>query len=503
MTQRNDRRQLITCLLATFALGLLAHAYAFTQGLFSHDSVMELNSLSAHVTHWKLELGRYGLPAFRLLFGDKLTLPWLNGVLALAATGVAVWLIARMFRVRSTLGCCLLAGVMATNEALTMMTATYIGDIAANSTALLLAVTAAKLWQDRRRGWLPGAALVWLALSIYQSYISVALCLAMFSCMLRLLDGEEPVGDVVRHGLLAVLMALLGGAAYWVGLQVMVRGFGVELASARNSVANVASAYRNLPRSILHTYLQVARVLLHGRAPGRETAVNGIVCALTAATLAGLAVRRRAKGLRLALAVLLAALLPLASDLSCAINNGYAHDLMFTAVWMLLALGVLALFRDGEALPRRTVRLRAALAVALALFIWNNAVLANGVYLKKDLEQRATLSLMTRVTDDIYAFEGFDPGADEVCFMGTAPMGGDMEGFEDYYDYAGNGAHMALTSPYKYRAYLRYVLNVPLKVCSDETADALYKAGSMDGMAVYPAEGSMRLIDSVLVVRMG
>lgn len=503
MTDRDDRRQLITCLLATFVLGLLAHTYAFTQGLFSHDSVMELNSLSAHVTHWKLELGRYGLPAFRLLFGDKLTMPWLNGMLALAATGLAVWLIARMFRVRSTLGCCLLAGVMVTNEALTMMTATYIGDIGANSTALLLAVAAAKLWQDHRRGWLSGAALVWLAVSIYQSYVSVTLCLAMFSCMLRLLDGDEPVGGVIRHGLLAILMALLGGAVYWVGLQVMIRCFGISLASARNSVANVASAYRGLLRNSLHTYLQVARVLLHGRTPGRETVINLIVCVLTAATVVGLAIRRRAKGLRLALAALLALLLPLVSDISCAINDGYAHDLMFTAVWMLFALGVLVLFRDGEALPKRTVRLRAALAAALALFIWNNAVLANGVYLKKDLEQRATLSLMTRVMDDIYEFEGFDPEAHEVYFVNPAPMGGDMPGFEAFYDYASNDEHMGLTSPFKYRAYLRYVLNLPLTVCSDEKAKAIRKSGGMDGMAVYPAEDSMRLIDGVLVVRMG
>nr|WP_072515135.1 hypothetical protein [Ndongobacter massiliensis] len=69
-------------LLFTFFWGLLAHAYGFLNGFFTHDG---LNALIADSTEelWKVELGRFLVPVYRQLVRSAVTTPWVIGVIGL------------------------------------------------------------------------------------------------------------------------------------------------------------------------------------------------------------------------------------------------------------------------------------------------------------------------------------------------------------------------------------------------------------------------------------
>ena len=155
------------------------------------------------------------------------------------------------------------------------------------------------------------------------------------------------------------------------------------------------------------------------------------------------------------------------------------------------------------------VWLRRIAAAAAVVLIWNNCIQSNTQYLKKGLEQKATLSLMTRVVDDIYKTEQFDPKSDPVCFIGGVDME-KMPGFELAYQQTGSKGASLLwpkTAPnlryYPYAAYLTYNLNAPLLQCDDEMYEKLRRNAAVQAMPAYPEDGSIRFVDGVLVVKMG
>ena len=67
-----------------FAVGFLAHMYAFTNKLLNADETAALFSKGATVTS-----GRWGLEAVKLIFPD-VSMPWIYGVISLALIAAAV-----------------------------------------------------------------------------------------------------------------------------------------------------------------------------------------------------------------------------------------------------------------------------------------------------------------------------------------------------------------------------------------------------------------------------
>ena len=94
------RKLLGWCLLFTFGWGLLAHAYGFLHDSFSHDV---LNALVADnvETYWKMQLGRFSAVLYRRIIRGPVTMPWLLGLLALLWTALALFLTAKLLRIRS------------------------------------------------------------------------------------------------------------------------------------------------------------------------------------------------------------------------------------------------------------------------------------------------------------------------------------------------------------------------------------------------------------------
>ena len=96
-----------------FAVGFLAHMYAFTNKLLNADETAALFSKGATVTS-----GRWGLEAVKLIFPD-VSMPWIYGVISLALIAAAVCFVICMFDIKRPLTQALLAGAFAAFPALT------------------------------------------------------------------------------------------------------------------------------------------------------------------------------------------------------------------------------------------------------------------------------------------------------------------------------------------------------------------------------------------------
>jgi len=142
----------------------------------------------------------------------------------------------------------------------------------------------------------------------------------------------------------------------------------------------------------------------------------------------------------------------------------------------------------------------------VAVLLYSTVQTANVLYLKKDLEQDAFLSMMTRILYRMEDHEDYVPGQTPVTFTGDPQQLKEvMPGFERYRTVVGateaEVTNIAVND--RCRRYFSYILNNPAVIADDATGNALRQDPRVAQMPAYPADDCIALIDGVLVVKLG
>lgn len=514
-----NRKLLLICMISVFLWGLAAHNYGFVHSSFSHDSLFEFNGDGVS-NYIRLINGRFLSPVCRKLFRTDLTLPWLIGVMGLCWTGLAVFLTARILRMEHPVLLVVLSGIFTANLTVSSTIATFLHDYDCDMLALLFSVLAVYCWQKGKWGFLPGALFVMCSLALYQSYICVSITLLMLVCMMALLDGES-LATVLLRGLRGCAMLLLGGGLYYVALKVVGQLTQTTLMTdAYNSLDRplqvVNMSWYDVKYVFKETYTIFFERLTQVLSPFPVTTrrVTKALLRLTVALLPISIVALRVRPGQALLLLVLTALLPLGMNLMHLITlGGTSHELMIFAYWLSYLLPLLVehrlLSRAGEAqgkwrawlLP--TCRWTQAAIIALVLvLLLGNVQTANAMYLKKDLEQDAYLSVMTRVVYRMEETEGYVPGETPVVMVGLPQQINEViPGFEAYRK--PNGMWMSDVLNFgdagHWSAYFKYILQNPAKIVAGEH---LYTDPRVEAMPCYPSPGCTELIDGTLVVKL-
>lgn len=498
---QTQRERFLFSFQCSLLFSLLAHAYRFLNPLFSHDSTMVWQSDSA----WQISLGRFLQPLYTAARG-KLCAPWLVGLLSSVFLALAVFLMLQLLNVRSRPMIVLLNGLFTANATVTLMHASYLCWSDMFTLSLLLSVLAVWLMVTFRGGELAAPILLLLSLSLYQAYFQTAVALLMVYFIKELLEGEK-ARSVLLRGINSVLSLLGGLGLYYLVFFLVQRAAGISAAHTYNGVAQVGDyAGISIPALLKNTWLHPLRSLLHPDAFHRKLVVLAALLLLVL-TLAGLLwlVRKRALGREeclLGAALLL--LLPLGMNVVYFISKGMEHALMTFSflVPALLAAYVLERWQPAQAL-RSAALLRAAGAFLLAVIVACGCFYSNQVYLKKDLEERATLSLMTRVLDRVEQTEGYLPGQTPAVFIGALD-GGVLSAPRPGFDYSGVGLNSSYSVTYTDTLawYFRDVLGYKISLAPQDILEAYRLREDVKAMPAYPAGGSVSMVDGVLVVKL-
>lgn len=503
-----DKPALYASLGATYLWGLLAHAYCFFDNNISHDSLNEFHA-AIFGNDIKIGSGRIFVPLYRDLLRGDVTLPWLIGMLSLLWLALTVFLVVRIFRMESKGLIFLTAGIFTVNISVCATAATYIHDLDCNMFSLLLAVGAVYLWQERGWGWLPGALLLAISMGIYQSFLFTAITLVMMVCLLWLMDGRS-FDEVFGKGIKAVGMVLLGGIAYYFLLKVSRGMTGITLSSGEyNSldqmleltpslvVQLLGQCYRDFFWRLLNAYSSYPGILVK--------AATAVLLLIGAAAIGKALLTIRWKE-RLLLLVL-TALLPLGMNGIYVLTLGKSHDLMVYTIWLswLLVLLLSRWLREKGNARWRTWQ-KSICTFLTVVLLYGSVQFANGMYLKKDMEHDAYLSMMTRIADRMERYEGYVPGETPVVFVGTPQaMNYVAPGFKDYWNVTGMTSYDVIMAPEKsrFQAYFDYVLGIPVLLAEDGIWFYQIQCEESAAMPRYPANGCMRMVEGVLVIKLG
>ncbi len=489
-----------TTFFSAAAVGLATHLYAFTNKFANHDDLYQLFRGGYGVFS-----GRWLLPTVLRMDGS-FSIPWLIGLLGILFLSLGACLVVSLLRIRRPLGC-LLAGALLVSFPSVTATLGYLFTSDAYFFGLLLAELGA--WAALRRGWWGsalGAALICLSLGVYQSYLPVAAALMVGALLLETLDGGE-VRALLWKALRCAGTLALGLALYLLVVRLTTLETGLTDYEGISEMGKLPLA--RLPEMIHAAYRAYISFFLEDVYHYQFRFLKYLLLLTGAGSAVGfvwLLWQRRPGPGRTILALALAALYPLAGGLIYVmVPNGAVHThMLYGLVFALLA--PISLTEQITERPRLAgSALRALALLSLAFAVYGYAVTANSFYLKLDMSLRECTAWSNRLIARIESCPGYEPGMDvvlvgseqrEAALYPSPEMDvSQMMGMDDLADLR--------TAP-SYDLFLRHYLAFAAPVHTGHTELAQSYAGqkTVQQMPLYPREGSVKVLDGALVVKL-
>ncbi len=499
----------VKAILYTAFFSFLAHGFSWFDVAFNHDSlkVFQLDG------NWQAYLGRFLIPAY-LLFRGKIVAPLLVAFLSVLFLSLSVVLTVRLLDIKRTSSIILVSALFATCPVLTSLYSTYMSAADIQMLSLLFSVFAVCLIFDQRKYLIP-VAIVFLAISIalYQAYAQVFLVLAFLRLIKDRADGGAP-DNLWKNGAKTLICFVCGSLIYYLGWVIYVRiafDSGISQlpsSGAYNSVDRISSlSLQTIPGLIKGTYFMFLKHVL--RPEGMHSFFTGVVhFFLAAGSVYLLSTKIRSISSRIWI-VLILLLMPLAANFVYILMGGVTHTLMYFSFIALFA-GVVMSLEIGKAdnpnvrHPRLNKGICVVMSALLLLLVWNNVVYANQVHVRKSLEARATLSVITRLVDRIEQAEGYVPRETEVVFVGNLDKSEVRQIREGYYAryVLGDYVNFSVTYHETIGDYFNYYLAYPIKVADRDTAVYFSQMPEVAEMPAFPSPGCAKMIGDKLVVKL-
>lgn len=491
------KRSALIALISTAIFSFAAHGYLFTNELFSHDSISYFTYATGSFEFYT-GIGRFVIPVYELLKGD-VAAPWLIGLLYIVWMSAAAWIVAQLLNIRSVSGIILTSGLLCTNTALTLTGATYIYCMDEYAFALFTAVAAAWLFTRGRWWGIPGIAILVVSLAIYQAYFTVAACFC-FLVILRCLAKGEPCRKVFLTGVRYLALLAVSFAAYYGVWSLVCSAAGVAKRRVDESLL-AGSGITQIVSLVKDANVEYVRALFDGSGVlgWLMPVVHTVLLILLAWRLVQILLTKELSVSNKILLVFLVCLMPTAFNSASILLAGSATQLM-TFAWELPYVLLVLCREPGEQRNWKPV-VRIAALVLLCCVLWQHTVYANQVYMKKELDKSATISLATRIIDRVEQVEGYIPGETPVAFVGRLDRNEYLNHGRDEFSELDHtvGLWSDYSATYNLGRYLTDYLNYPL---AWDTVTDFSQHAEVQSMPAFPAVEGIQMVDGTVVVKL-
>jgi len=514
-----------TSFLSALLVGFFAHITAITNHLYNHDSVLYV--LIDPTTTFGIQQGKwFSLPVGLFTLGSIVTPATVLtvGLLFLAITAA---LTVSILKLQSKIWAAvtgaflvLFPSVMCTNVYLS--TATFFF-------ALLLATCAVYTTVKYRYGLWPGILLLTVSCGTYSVYIGYAAGLFLILEIIALLEGKQSIKEILLNGLKYLFVLALSAVLYYVVLQVALRLSNTTLMDYRgiNEVGHFSLS--SLSSVVLEAYRKVYYFFYYGIHLYRSSfhleplfrIMNGATILLAAVLSLAIGLKNKIwKSIpRILLTVVLVALFPLAIHAIAVLGqNASTHWIMiypFVLVYVYMVFCVDRIegsFRSLGASPQKAAKVSVRLVALITLIV--SALLIRQWYLTTNqgyeylrLTNDNTYTAGVLLVDDMRETNGYTADT-PVLFAGSgAPEAfqyktGDFTQITSETGVGYTGINEAIIDNTRLTYFLRNFVGISITYADAEASARLSALPEVKAMPIYPAAGSIALIDGVLVVKL-
>lgn len=492
------------CFIAALFVGLLAHLYKITGWIPNWDSLVfrydEQNMIA---------LGRWFLPV-ACSFSSFYDLPFLNGILAIILHAISAVFVCKMFGVRKKITAALLGAVIVSFPTVTsVLMYNYVAD--GYSIAFLLATLAALYMTKEKPNYIISALCITLSVAIYQAYLTVTIVLVLFKLIDDVIFGENSLGKILKNIGLMLLSGAVGMVLYSVALKVILAATSTELIEYQGVSTALSLSSIDIPRSlyvIKETILNYFFDISGGISV--FVCINLLVFLLAIGYYASYVIKNKIykKPLRLLIALVLVAMLPVGANILALINPQVDyHNLMLMGYSVFYVIFIL-IYERGCEKEEKLVATKRWVVLALSLvLIANHIVIANVSYHKAQMAYEKSYGTLIRITDRIEQTENGDVaqnivviGAleDSEAYSVTLPP--EITGITDGHIIRADDEVVAQSV---FCSTINDYCGKEYKFLAGEQKKAYCNLKEVKAMGVWPAKDSIKKIDDTIIVKLG
>lgn len=502
---RRIKPQVWTAFFSVLVFGLVSQGTGLFNKLSHHDDIACLFDPGTGVSS-----GRWMLQVFGwlegLFYGNVNTsLPLFNGLIAILCIGIAAGLLVDLLRIRNPVYCALLGCIMVSFPFVTALFA-YMFTAHSYMIGMLLMVCCAVLICKKGPWWskIPAVFFGAASVGIYQSFIPVLLStLVIYDLMVLTEDKELQVRDFVKTAAVQVICVLGVMVVYFAVNQFFLRKYQVEL-SAYSGIKDMGqmpfSVYLERIGLAYREFLNPSRNVFQDMYPGTLHTVYRLMLAADAVLAVRLIITawKTNKGKALLL-ILLFGIFPLGCHFIYVMAEEI-HGLMVYGQVMQVVLLVWML-DQLEYTPSRVkqgVSLLASLVLAVTGIMY--ARFDNQCYLKDTFHQQQAMSYFTTLITQIKSLEGYRPDLQLYFINGFHTMDPTIYNIDELdfirlIPYWHNSAeYMHATRKDFVNRWLGFQTNWY------DNPD-IEKLPEVQAMPFYPQDGSVRIVNDVVVVK--
>ncbi|MBO5565103.1 MAG: glucosyltransferase domain-containing protein [Lachnospiraceae bacterium] len=478
---------------AALFTGVVTHLYMLTNKLPNWDDLLYIDNYAVSDA-----FGRWFLPYVHPFFSEQ-SAPALNGTAALVLYAITACLIVLILEVKTVTAAALIGALFVSFPAVVSnMMFMYIG--ATLPLALLMAVSAVYLTKRFRFGFIAGFLLLFLSMSIYQAYLTVAACLLLLVLLGQILAGEE-AKTTLKQGIGALVLLAVSAGVYAVYIQ------RYDIA-AYDGLDQVGS-FSLQPITIARAYHRVLQYFVTAP-PSFVTPfflnVYRAVIVVSAGLLLYLFIRRKhlRAPLQCFLLLLVLTLLPLAAGGIYILSpETQVGSPLVTYAYVTLLFVPLLLMEELK--PTKKGRVAAFLVtVLLFLAAYGNYRLAGEAYFRASLSFERIENYYNRIIARVEADSDYHYG-DKLCIAGDPwpdpnPLSAfNMKGNE-FLDLEGIPLENGLFTSSTRGAFLHTYLGI-VGTVSDAEYWKIMESEEFQEMPIFPDEGCVRKIGDTYVIK--
>jgi hypothetical protein len=519
--------QVKTAFFSAWIVGFVAHVTFLTNRFYNHDSLLAI-SVDTHST-FALEQGKwFNLPAGLLMGGNiySSAIILVVGILILALTAA---LTISILKIQSKLWSAIIGSFLVLFPSV-MCTNTYLSTTNFFF-ALLLATLAVYFTVKVRHGFWLGIVFLTFSCGTYSVYIGYAAGLFVMLEIIALLNGKQSVKEILLAGLKYIVVLLVSVFLYYVILQIALKIANVSLMSYRNIDQIGQFSLASLFHATTESYRKVLYFFIYGIHLYRTSffiepmfrVMNWATLFLAAGASIVLGIRNGIlKSLpRIALTAVLAFVFPLAIHaIGILGQNAYTHWIMIypfvlVYVYMLMCMDQIEqMVREPQReiplkkFTQRSVRISAVAVLIVSLLLirqWFFTTNQGYEFLRYANENAYAAGIL--LVDDMRETDGYTADTPVVLAGSGAPEAfqyttGDFKQITGESGVGYTGINIAIVDNTRLSYLLRNWVGVSITYADDETSVRISASPEVAAMPIYPAAGSIAMMDGCLVVKL-
>ena len=486
--------------IGTLIFFLAANGFIMFNFIPQHDS---LNYIANFSGNWEISLGRFLQSSYSYFRGD-LPVPVLIGIISMLCLTIITYMLTDLFDIHRPVYIILAAAILSANITQTEILSSFIYVEDVCMAAAMLACMSIYILNktETKNGKLIAVILLILSLGLYQAFIATAATLAILVAMKNILIKRNNNKEIFRKLLLHAAVLAAAGICYFLIKKIAMNIRGVSEAGDYHSLLNILHDLKSIPSRLFVNYgskismFFIRKEMNLGR-------IGNCLLLVTAVILIHRIFQKQ--NIELKTRVIFMILFVLSTLTALMVNIGagmVAYRLSFAIfLYYIFFISLLEIQVQTPEPENHHVIFSGAACCMLAMVIWSNIVYSNGAYTTQKVIFDRSISLYTRVLDDLYEVPEYKHNNTPVVLLGDWTFDSYAWNLskKEYRD-LGTFLNTSVTYPQTVKNLLRYLGEEINLLDSDNIRRDIAETPAAKNMPHFPYKGYIQMIGDYLII---